>query len=29
VELPPEDCPDTVDIGPIKGIPIFHEDDPG
>jgi HEAT repeat protein len=28
VELPPEDRPDTVDIGPIKGIPIFHDDDP-
>jgi HEAT repeat protein len=28
VQLPPEDQPDTIDIGPIKGVPIFHEDDP-
>jgi hypothetical protein len=28
VELPPEDRPDTGDVGPIKGIPIFHDDDP-
>lgn len=28
VQLPPEDQPDTIDIGPVKGIPIFHDDDP-
>ena len=28
VELPPEDRPDLVSIGPIKGIPVIHEDDP-
>jgi HEAT repeat protein len=28
VELPPDDQPDTIDIGPIKGIPVFHDDDP-
>jgi HEAT repeat protein len=28
VQLPPEDQPDTIDIGPVKDIPIFHEDDP-
>jgi HEAT repeat protein len=28
VELPPEDQPDTIDIGFVKGIPIFHDDDP-
>jgi hypothetical protein len=28
VELPPEDRPDTIDIGPVKGIPVFHDDDP-
>jgi HEAT repeat protein len=28
VRLPPEDRPDLVDVGPIKGIPILHEDDP-
>jgi HEAT repeat protein len=27
-ELPPEDRPDTIDIGPVKGIPIIHDDDP-
>ena len=28
VQLPPEDQPDTIDVGPVKGIPIFHDDDP-
>ncbi len=27
-ELPPEDQPDTVSVGPIRGIPVLHEDDP-
>lgn len=27
-DLPPEDQPDTIDIGPVKGIPIIHDDDP-
>lgn len=27
-ELPPEDRPDTIDIGPVKGIPIIEDDDP-
>jgi HEAT repeat protein len=24
----PEDQPDTIDIGPVTDIPVFHEDDP-
>jgi HEAT repeat protein len=28
VQLPPQDQPDTFDIGPVKDIPVFHEDDP-
>jgi HEAT repeat protein len=27
-ELPPEDQPDTFDVGPVKGIPIIDDDDP-
>lgn len=27
-ELPHEDRPDTIDIGPVKGIPIVEDDDP-
>jgi HEAT repeat protein len=27
-ELPPEDQPDTIQIGPVGPIPVFHEDDP-
>jgi HEAT repeat protein len=27
-ELPPEDRPDTLDIGPVRGIPIHYDDDP-
>ncbi len=27
-ELPPEDQPHTIDIGPVKGIPIHYDDDP-
>lgn len=27
-ELPPEDQPDTIDIGPVRGIPVHYEDDP-
>jgi hypothetical protein len=26
--LPPEDQPDTVSIGPVEGIPVHYEDDP-
>ncbi|MGA8725203.1 MAG: HEAT repeat domain-containing protein [Acidimicrobiales bacterium] len=26
--LPPEDQPDTIDLGPVKGIPVQYEDDP-
>jgi hypothetical protein len=26
--LPPEDQPDTIDVGPVRGIPIVHDDDP-
>jgi len=26
-QLPPEDQPDTIDIGSVKGIPIFDDDD--
>jgi HEAT repeat protein len=28
VSLPPEDLPDVIDLGIVKGIPIVHEDDP-
>lgn len=28
MQLPPEDQPDAIDIGPVVGIPIFHDDDP-
>ena len=28
MRLLPEDQPDTIDIGPVKDIPVFHEDDP-
>lgn len=28
MQLPPEDRPDTIDVGPVKGIAIFDEDDP-
>ena len=28
MSLPPEDQPDTINIGPVLGIPIFHDDDP-
>jgi HEAT repeat protein len=28
MRLPPEDQPDTIDVGPIKGIPIQYDDDP-
>lgn len=27
-QLPPEDQPDIIDIGPIDSIPVFDEDDP-
>jgi HEAT repeat protein len=27
-DLPPEDQPDTVSIGPVENIPIIHDDDP-
>jgi HEAT repeat protein len=27
-EMPPEDQPDVVYIGPVGPIPIFHDDDP-
>ena len=27
-ELPPEDQPDTISIGPVEGIPIIDDDDP-
>jgi len=27
-ELPPEDQPGTISIGPVHGIPVFHDDDP-
>jgi len=27
-ELPPEDQADTIDIGPVKGIPTIEDDDP-
>jgi HEAT repeat protein len=26
--LPHEDQPDTIDVGPVKGIPIHYDDDP-
>src|SRR4051794_37204593 len=26
--LPPEDQPDAIDIGPVRGIPIIDPDDP-
>jgi HEAT repeat protein len=26
--LPPEDQPDAIDIGPVRGIPIIEPDDP-
>jgi HEAT repeat protein len=28
VSLPPEDQPDTIDVGPITGIPVHYENDP-
>jgi HEAT repeat protein len=28
LRLPPEDQPDTIDVGPIRGIPIIEDDDP-
>src|SRR5947208_2427025 len=27
-QLPPDDQPDTIQIGPVDSIPVFHEDDP-
>jgi HEAT repeat protein len=27
-DLPREDQPDNIDIGPVRGIPIIHDDDP-
>lgn len=27
-DLPPDDQPDTISIGPVFGIPVIHEDDP-
>jgi len=27
-DLPPEDQPDTIDIGPVQDIPVHYEDDP-
>ncbi len=27
-DLPPEDQPDTISVGPIEGIPIIEDDDP-
>jgi HEAT repeat protein len=28
MQLPPEDQPETVDIGPVTDIPVFYDDDP-
>jgi HEAT repeat protein len=27
-KLPPEDRPDTISVGPVRDIPVYHEDDP-
>ena len=27
-KLPPEDQPDAIDVGPVRGIPIIEPDDP-